>query len=167
MISIVVKRKFGKTWKKVSKYYDTDCPQNFLFLFMFLIKVKLVKNSHIYGCIFFIFLKNVLKQTQNSFNTKFQHHWKDKKSSYQEKQVLGLFCHLIALVHIYVTTVWKVLELQKKRKKVKFEGVWGELKSRKSFLRQQLTKYRRLTLGFMWNRARSEKFNFYFSRDFL
>ena len=45
--------------------------------------------------IFFIFLKNVLKQI---FNTKFQPHWKDRKSSYQVRQILGLFCHLIALI---------------------------------------------------------------------
>ena len=135
MISIVVKRKFGKTWKKVSKYYDTDCPQNFLFLFMFLIKVKLVKNSHIYGCIFFIFLKNVLKQTQNSFNTKFQHHWKDKKSSYQEKQVLGLFCHLIALaLHLCYNSV-KGLRVTKKKKKSKVWRSLGRVKIKKKFLK--------------------------------
>ena len=33
--------------QKVSKYYETDCLQNFLFFCMFLLTTKIVKNSHI------------------------------------------------------------------------------------------------------------------------
>ena len=58
--------------RKVSKYYETDCLQNFLLLFMFLLTTKFVKNSHIQARVFFIFLKNVSKQSCDSFNTKFQ-----------------------------------------------------------------------------------------------
>ena len=65
-----------------------------LHYFMFLSAVNLVKNSHIYGSIFFIFLENVLKQTWNSFNTNIQPHWKDRKSSYQASIVLGIFLPL-------------------------------------------------------------------------
>ena len=61
---------------------------------MFLLKAKLVKNSHIYGRILFIFLKKVLNQNCNSFNTIFQFQQKDWKSSYQVKQILGLFWQL-------------------------------------------------------------------------
>ena len=57
--------------RKVSKYYETDCLQNFILLSVLLLTTKFVKNSHIWARIFFIFLKNVLKQTWNSFNTKF------------------------------------------------------------------------------------------------
>ena len=32
---------------KVSKFYEPGCLQNFILLFMFLLTVKLVKNSHI------------------------------------------------------------------------------------------------------------------------
>ena len=32
---------------KVSKYYEADCLQNFILLFMFLLTAKLVKKSHI------------------------------------------------------------------------------------------------------------------------
>ena len=32
---------------------------------------------------------------------------------------------------------------------VRFEGIWGELESRKDFPRQSVTKYVRLTLVFM------------------
>ena len=39
--------------------------------FMSLSITKFVKKSAIYARIYFIFLKNVLKQTWNSFNTKF------------------------------------------------------------------------------------------------
>ena len=48
--------------------------------------------------IFFIFLKTFLKQTWNAFNTKFQPQWKDRKSSYQVRQILGLFSDFIALI---------------------------------------------------------------------
>ena len=65
---------------------------------MFLLTNKFVKNSHMLARIFFIFLKNVLKQTWMSFNTKFQRQWKDRKSSYQVKQILEPFCNLIALI---------------------------------------------------------------------
>ena len=34
-------------------------------------------------------------------------------------------------------------------KEIKFEGVWGELESKKSFQRRSFTKYLRLTLVFM------------------
>ena len=50
-------------YQKVSEYYVRDCLQNFLLLFMFLLKAKIVKSSHILAGIYFIFLKNVLDQT--------------------------------------------------------------------------------------------------------
>ena len=74
--------------RKVLKYYETGCLQKFPLLFMFLLTVKLVKNSHIYTSIFFIFLESLLKQT---FNTKFQPPSKDRKSSYQLWNILGRF----------------------------------------------------------------------------
>ena len=43
----------------------------------------------------------------------------------------------------------KGLRVTKNVREIKFEGVWGELESRKSFYRQELTKYLRLILVFM------------------
>ena len=43
----------------------------------------------------------------------------------------------------------KGLRVIKIVKKNKFEGVWGELESKKGFQRQSVTKYLRLTLAFM------------------
>ena len=57
--------------QKVSKYYENDCLQNSFLLFMSLLTAKFVKNNHILAKIYFTFLKNVLKQTWNSLNTKF------------------------------------------------------------------------------------------------
>ena len=79
------------TLQKVSKYYETDCLQNCVLLFMYSLTVKLVKNNHVLARIFFIFLKNVLKQTGNFFNTMFQPQWKDWKNNSQLRQILGLF----------------------------------------------------------------------------
>ena len=38
-------------------------------------------------------------------------------------------------------------------KVIKFEEVWGQIKSKKNFPRQKLTKYLRLTTVFMGNSA--------------
>ena len=84
--------------QQVSKYDEKDCLQIFLLLFMSLLPTKFVKNSHIWVKIYFIFLKNVLKQTRNSFNTKFQAQWKACSSSYQLKQILAVYCDLILLI---------------------------------------------------------------------
>ena len=48
--------------KKVSKYYKNDCMQNFLLLFMSILRAPIFKKSHILVKSYFIFLKNVLNQ---------------------------------------------------------------------------------------------------------
>ena len=49
--------------QKVSKYYENDCLQNFIFLHISAVTAKYVKNSHIKARIYVIFLEIVLKQT--------------------------------------------------------------------------------------------------------
>ena len=49
--------------QKVSKYYEIDCLQNFILFFMLLLTTKFVKTSHTRDRIFFILMKDVLKQT--------------------------------------------------------------------------------------------------------
>ena len=56
-------------YRKVSKYYFLLL---FIVLFMFLLRVKLFKTSHISASSFLIFLENALKEIWNSFNTMFQ-----------------------------------------------------------------------------------------------
>ena len=150
--------------QQVSKYYEKDCLQIFLFLFMSLLPTKFVKNSHIWSKIYFIFLKNVLKQTRNSFNTKFQAQWKACSSSYQLKQILAVFCDLIPLI-LGQSSV-EVLGVTEIVKEIKFEEVLGKLKSKKRFQRILLTKNQRLTLVSMWNNGLREKFHFCFPRVF-
>ena len=50
---------------KVSQFFEYDCLQSFLLLFMSLLTTLIVKNSYI------IFLENVLHHTWNTFNTEF------------------------------------------------------------------------------------------------
>ena len=114
--------------------------QIFLLLLMSLLEIKFVKNSHILGKIYLIFLKNVLKislvklkQTRNSFNTKFQAQWKACSSSYQLKQILAVFCDLIPLI-LGQSSV-EVLGVTEIVKEIKFEGVLDKLKSKKIFQR--------------------------------
>ena len=47
----------------------------------------------------------------------------------------------------------KGLRDTKNVKEIKFEGVWGELKSKKCYQIQKITRYLRLTLVFMRNSA--------------
>ena len=72
----------------------------------------------------------MLKQTWNSFNTKFQTQWKDRESSYHVRIILGLFCHSIALI-LGLNSVKDLRVTTKNVKEIKFEGVWGELESKK------------------------------------
>ena len=58
--------------QKVSKSYENECGENFLSRFMFLLTTKLVKNVDIWARIYFNFLKRILQETWNSFNTEFQ-----------------------------------------------------------------------------------------------
>ena len=85
---------FCKTSKSLIIYYESDCLQTFILFLIFLLTDKLVKTSHIYARILFAFAKNILKQTWNTFNTKLQAQWKDPKSSYQVRQILGLLLAL-------------------------------------------------------------------------
>ena len=71
----------------------------------------------------------MLKQAWYSFNTKFQTQWKDRESSYHVRIILVLFCHSIALI-LGLKSV-KDLRFTKNVKEIKFEGVWGDLESKK------------------------------------
>ena len=49
---------------------------------MYLLNAPINKFSLIQDRIYFVFLKHVLKQTWESFNSKFGPEWKDQKSCY-------------------------------------------------------------------------------------
>ena len=127
------KKNLVKHWK-VSKYYETNCLQNFLLLFMFLLTTKFVKNSDVPATILFLFIKIVLNQTWNCFIIKSQPQWKVRKSSYQVREILGVFFHLIAL--ILRKTRFKDLKVTKNVKEIRFEEAWGKIESKKSFQKQ-------------------------------
>ena len=56
---------------------------------------------------------------------------KNQKSSYQVKEILAIFCNLIVLI-LGQNSV-KGLTVTKTFKKIKFEGVQGELEPKKGF----------------------------------
>ena len=58
------------------------------------------------------------------------------------------------------------IRVKKIVEKSTFEGVLGELGSKKYFCTQSFRKNLRLILGFMKNSALREKFNFYFPKVF-
>ena len=96
IVSLVVKGKFGKISKSLKILWNW-LSTKFSFAFMLLLTTDFVKNSLVYCRISFIFLKDVLNQTRNAFNTKFRYQSKHQKSSYQVKAAFALFCKLIAL----------------------------------------------------------------------
>ena len=120
--------------------------KNFLLL-MVLLTSKFDENIHIQSRIFFFFLKNVLKQTWNFFNTKFLTRWKDRNSSYKVRRMLGLFCHFIPLILCY-NSVKGFGVTKNSRKKIVWRGL-RRVKIKKSFQRQYFTKYLKLTLVLM------------------
>ena len=127
---------------------------------MSLLTAPIVKNSDMLAGIYFIFLRNALDQTWNSFDTEFRPQWKDRESSYQVRQNLALFCKLVAL-----TLSWNCVKgiiVTKTLKKFKFEVAWSKLEAKPFFQRQSWIKYLRQTLVFMWNSAIRENFNLYF-----
>ena len=107
--------------RKVSKYYETDCLQNCILLFVLLSKTKFVKNFHIQDRILFISLKNSLRQTSSYYYHKFQLQWTDRKRNFQIRQILALIFHLIAL--ILNKNSGKSLRVIKQVKAVKFKVV--------------------------------------------
>ena len=131
---------------------------------MSLFIVKFAKNSHLYSRICLIFLKNFLKQNWTSFNTIFWPQWKDRKSSYRIRQVLSFFSNLTSI--ILVENSVKGIKVTAIAKKIKFKEVWAELQPENGIQRIPVTKYRKLTLVFMWSGTRLEKFNSGFSRNF-
>ena len=130
---------------------------------MSLLRAKFVWKCHILAKIYFIFLENPLKQSWNSINTKFRPQQKDRKSSYQVKQILAFFCNIIALTSGYNTV--KGLRVTKLSKKLSLKGSGASWKQPKVSIDNHLQNIR-LTLFFMGNSALREKFNFYFSRCF-
>ena len=78
---------------------------------------------------YFIFLKNVLKQTWNSFNAKFQPQWKDSEKQFPSianfSNFLELNCSNVGLQQCESLSVTKIV------KKKKIEGIWGKLDSKK------------------------------------
>ena len=59
----------------------------------------IVKGQSYFGwTLLYLSKMYVADQAWKSFNTKFEPQWKDGKSSYQVRQILALFCNLVALI---------------------------------------------------------------------
>ena len=111
------------------------------------------------------YYKIIVDQTWKTFNTKFGPQWKDRENSYQVRQILAVFCILVALILVWNCV--KGLRVTKIVKQIKFEGVWGKLEARSCLQRQPFTKYSRQTIVFMWNSELREKVQFLFFSSFL
>ena len=86
---------------------------------------------------------------------------KRSQKQLSRKRTFALFYNLIALT-LGLNSA-KGLTLSKIIEEINFQGVWDELGSRKVFQRQSVTKYLRLTLVSIKNRAPREKLSCYFS----
>ena len=73
------------------------------------------------------FLGNVLDQTWNAFDYKFGPQSKVKESSYQERQILKLFCKSVTFTLVGFKLCKTVLTVLQIVKTFNFGGTWGEL----------------------------------------
>ena len=81
------------------------------------------------------------------FQYQFRPQGKYWEGSYQLREILALFCKLVALILGYNCV--EDHRFRKIVKQIKFEGGWGELEARNSFQRQSFTKYYKQSLVFM------------------
>ena len=129
-------------------------------VFRSLLTAAIVKNNNTWTRILFIFLKIILKQTWKDFNTKCRPQWKDhkssckfipgwkhQKSSYQVRQILAFFGHLIP--QILGENSVKGIGVTRIPKESKSEEIWVELEANICFQRQSFRKHFRLALVFM------------------
>ena len=151
--------------QNLSKYYDQDCLKNFLLLFTSWLAASIVKNSPFLAEIYFIFLENVIHQTSKAFNTKFGPQWKDRKSSYQVRQIFALFCKLVAL--ILGLNCIQVLRVTKIVKQIKFEGAWWKVRSKILFAERILAKIYQTNCSFFVKQHATGKVQFVFFKNFL
>ena len=117
---------------------NTGCRESlkyFILHCMSLLRALIFKISHFLAE---IYLKHVVDQTSNLFNSKIGPQWKDWKSSKDVKQILSLLCNFVTLIldenYVKGHRVIKIL------KQIKFEGEWGELEAKYCFQRE-LEKY--------------------------
>ena len=106
---------------KVSKYYEHDCLENFILLFMSLLTALIVKGSHFLAGIYFIFFFfKVPDQTWKDFNTKFGPQWNGRQSKYEVRQVLKLVSAIFYQIFIShqmvaLQNLWKMLFISSKK----------------------------------------------------
>ena len=62
------------------------------------LRVPIIENNNFVTDIYFIFLKTRLRSNLKCFNTKFGTQYKDRKISYQVKQILSLLCNLVTVI---------------------------------------------------------------------
>ena len=74
------------------------CLQNGFSLFMFLLTPPFVKNSHFLAGIHFIFLKQRVIPNLKILQYQIWNSVKDRKSIYQVRQTVTLFCTFVAVI---------------------------------------------------------------------
>ena len=65
---------------------------------MSLLTAPIVKNGEILAEVYFVFLTKVLEQTSKIFSTKLRPQCKNWRNSYEVRQILVIFCKLVALI---------------------------------------------------------------------
>ena len=75
--------------------FRQDCLKNFLLHFISPLRVPLFENSNFVVEICFIFLKTC---PRSNFKSLSKPQWKDRKNSYQVKQIFSLLCKLVTLI---------------------------------------------------------------------
>ena len=101
-----------------SHIYLYDSLKNFCLLFLSLLTAQIGESRRVYARTYFIFSKNILKETWKSFNTKVQLQQKDGNSSYQGRETLAFSYKFFALILRRKFMKW--LRVTKIVKQIKF-----------------------------------------------
>ena len=148
-------------YQNVSKYYEHGCLQNFLSFSMSFLTAFIVKNSYILAGVYFIFLKKHRLLNLKGFQYQIWTSVKSWESISQVRQILALFCISVALILSWNCV--KGLRVPNFDKQIKFEGIWGRVRSKKLFAERTTHKILETNSSFYVEQRTTGKVKFLFS----
>ena len=152
--------------QKISKFYNHECLQNFLLLFMPSLTAEIVKNSHILAGIYFIFLKNDLDKTfKESLLIPNQTSVKRSEEQLSSRTKFNTFWGLsFSIFRLKLCSV--TLESPKLLNKLSLKGP-GRVRSKNLFVEATIDKIFEANSSFHEKQRTKGKVQFLFVKSFL
>ena len=148
-------------YQNVSKYYEHGCLQNFLSLSMSFLTAFIVKNSYILARVYFIFLKKHRLLNLKGFQYQIWTSVKRLGKYFPSKTNFSTFLHISCPILSWNCV--KGLRVPNFDKKIKFEGIWGRVGSKKLFAETTTHKILETNSSFYVEQRTTGKVKFLFS----